>query len=98
MGQNIVKGIDKWKNQQTVKSLYINGESNIKADLHKSLDNSDITAIPEPEKNRVYMFDITYSPSYEDRKSTRLKSSHVSISYAVFCLKKKIKSNFYVIY
>src|SRR5690606_41583571 len=27
-----------------------------------------------------------------DRKSTRLNSSHVKISYAVFCLKKKIKS------
>src|SRR5437868_15239279 len=27
-----------------------------------------------------------------DRKSTRLNSSHVSISYAVFCLKKKKKS------
>src|SRR5690349_23334833 len=26
----------------------------------------------------------------EDRKSTRLNSSHVEISYAVFCLKKKI--------
>src|SRR5690242_20929800 len=25
----------------------------------------------------------------EDRKSTRLNSSHMSISYAVFCLKKK---------
>src|SRR5437870_9229744 len=28
----------------------------------------------------------------EDRKSTRLNSSHVAISYAVFCLKKKIKN------
>src|SRR5437868_7683194 len=28
-------------------------------------------------------------PNTEDRKSTRLNSSHVSISYAVFCLKKK---------
>src|SRR5699024_11777698 len=27
--------------------------------------------------------------SHLDRKSTRLNSSHVSISYAVFCLKKK---------
>src|SRR5688572_31367681 len=27
----------------------------------------------------------------EDRKSTRLNSSHSQISYAVFCLKKKIK-------
>src|SRR5690625_6591974 len=26
-----------------------------------------------------------------DRKSTRLNSSHVAISYAVFCLKKKMK-------
>src|SRR5207302_9212087 len=28
----------------------------------------------------------------EDRKSTRLNSSHVKISYAVFCLKKKKKN------
>src|SRR3989442_10485876 len=28
-----------------------------------------------------------------DRKSTRLNSSHVRISYAVFCLKKKKKQN-----
>src|SRR5437660_6540857 len=27
--------------------------------------------------------------TFEDRKSTRLNSSHVAISYAVFCLKKK---------
>src|SRR5690349_22741804 len=29
----------------------------------------------------------------QDRKSTRLNSSHVEISYAVFCLKKKNKKN-----
>src|SRR5690606_40075569 len=29
-----------------------------------------------------------------DRKSTRLNSSHVKISYAVFCLKKKKNTNF----
>src|SRR5438034_2977454 len=29
----------------------------------------------------------------EDRKSTRLNSSHTVISYAVFCLKKKKKKN-----
>src|SRR3712207_8699761 len=28
-------------------------------------------------------------PAREDRKSTRLNSSHANISYAVFCLKKK---------
>src|SRR5207249_5510375 len=31
-----------------------------------------------------------------DRKSTRLNSSHVSISYAVFCLKKKNNSDHHV--
>src|SRR5690242_4158120 len=31
---------------------------------------------------------VKFQPS--DRKSTRLNSSHMSISYAVFCLKKKI--------
>src|SRR5207249_12158457 len=33
------------------------------------------------------------SPHPGDRKSTRLNSSHVSISYAVFCLKKKNKKH-----
>src|SRR5690554_7225903 len=31
----------------------------------------------------------------EDRKSTRLNSSHVRISYAVFCLKKKKTTDYY---
>src|SRR2546422_5156151 len=34
----------------------------------------------------------------EDRKSTRLNSSHGYISYAVFCLKKKKKKEKYTIY
>src|SRR5204862_6724943 len=34
-------------------------------------------------------------PAERDRKSTRLNSSHVEISYAVFCLKKKKKKTKY---
>src|SRR5947207_15942591 len=34
-----------------------------------------------------------YLPSWLDRKSTRLNSSHTVISYAVFCLKKKKKNS-----
>src|SRR5690242_21285317 len=36
---------------------------------------------------------VSVTPTYqgEDRKSIRLNSSHMSISYAVFCLKKKKK-------
>src|SRR5690349_21897161 len=36
---------------------------------------------------------ILFERGAEDRKSTRLNSSHVEISYAVFCLKKKKKIN-----
>src|SRR3712207_6979389 len=32
-------------------------------------------------------------PPAQDRKSTRLNSSHANISYAVFCLKKKKKTD-----
>src|SRR5256885_13478638 len=36
--------------------------------------------------------DVPESSSSADRKSTRLNSSHLVISYAVFCLKKKKKN------
>src|SRR3712207_8072590 len=36
--------------------------------------------------------DREYQNMREDRKSTRLNSSHANISYAVFCLKKKKKN------
>src|SRR3989454_7194378 len=36
--------------------------------------------------------DLTLEGRSEDRKSTRLNSSHLVISYAVFCLKKKKKN------
>src|SRR5690606_39886905 len=35
------------------------------------------------------LFNHAANTMVEDRKSTRLNSSHVKISYAVFCLKKK---------
>src|SRR5699024_12071407 len=44
--------------------------------------------IRAPQKVAVWNFGSRYRN--QDRKSTRLNSSHVSISYAVFCLKKKI--------
>src|SRR5437868_7785615 len=37
----------------------------------------------------VFPQTVVSFPANTDRKSTRLNSSHVSISYAVFCLKKK---------
>src|SRR5690554_7583988 len=44
----------------------------------------------EPKSiDEIYKMGVNLHP---DRKSTRLNSSHVRISYAVFCLKKKKKT------
>src|SRR5437773_8613641 len=39
--------------------------------------------------------EATRKPGVQDRKSTRLNSSHITISYAVFCLKKKKNNHCY---
>src|SRR5215467_15129730 len=44
-----------------------------------------------PNMDRALHHPVVRRPLVEDRKSTRLNSSHLVISYAVFCLKKKKK-------
>src|SRR5699024_11603346 len=46
------------------------------------------TVINEDQVDASLAAGATFIITPEDRKSTRLNSSHVSISYAVFCLKK----------
>src|SRR3712207_7228849 len=43
--------------------------------------------LPGPDGGEVHPVEV------QDRKSTRLNSSHANISYAVFCLKKKKQSD-----
>src|SRR3712207_8926830 len=45
-----------------------------------------IEVAPDERVGQVLLRDVVAG---EDRKSTRLNSSHANISYAVFCLKKK---------
>src|SRR5699024_12331247 len=59
-------------------------ESNNEAETNENnAENEDAEPAETQETNLIYWIVIG------DRKSTRLNSSHVSISYAVFCLKKK---------
>src|SRR5699024_11393036 len=51
------------------------------------------TAQADADGAAIKQYKNTASSSTRDRKSTRLNSSHVSISYAVFCLKKKTKDH-----
>src|SRR5690606_39392072 len=46
---------------------------------------------PVKAKGEVRLRSVLSNKTSGDRKSTRLNSSHVKISYAVFCLKKKIQ-------
>src|SRR5699024_11234542 len=52
-----------------------------RSNLYRLFRYTSSTCIGSTRRNRF--------KACEDRKSTRLNSSHVSISYAVFCLKKK---------
>src|SRR5258708_29276936 len=59
-------------------------------------DPKELFGVLVNELHRVVQFDFIgvslrdkNSDTFQDRKSTRLNSSHQIISYAVFCLKKK---------
>src|SRR5690348_17874369 len=70
-----------------LRNIVLNGKDPIDLDeISKTLDDRaayDLLA----RGDTIGVFQL------EDRKSTRLNSSHPSISYAVFCLKKKKKTN-----
>src|SRR5690554_7059334 len=83
----------KGKNQKTMRDIPQ------KEIVDYACEDADITwqlkELFEPEIQKDHLKDLFYEiemPLSEvlDRKSTRLNSSHVRISYAVFCLKKKI--------
>src|SRR5256885_8962486 len=69
----------------------------LKRQSKKRLDSMDYSFVltssilPEadPQNLRLEAACMQLAQQYLDRKSTRLNSSHLVISYAVFCLKKK---------
>src|SRR3712207_3529237 len=85
------------------KVVIVGGKGSISDDVVKEIKNistSDKTKddktksdakkpeTKKPEKPQAKITGIKINP--QDRKSTRLNSSHANISYAVFCLKKKL--------
>src|SRR5438045_5265763 len=53
---------------------------------------TDVDGVLSADPKAVSSAFVLPQVTYEDRKSTRLNSSHLGISYAVFCLKKKNKT------
>src|SRR5699024_7592078 len=72
----------------------VNGENPKYSGAHRNLTAEQIEAFEKEGRKPSIRFRVPEHRTYTfndivDRKSTRLNSSHVSISYAVFCLKKK---------
>src|SRR3712207_7076490 len=69
-----------------IRSAYETGKGRIlvraktEIEEHKNRQRIIVTELP---------YQVNKAKLIEDRKSTRLNSSHANISYAVFCLKKK---------
>src|SRR5437867_10643434 len=67
-------------------------------DAENRLTEGYLSQIPERAALRKRLTALWNYPKYgapfQDRKSTRLNSSHRTISYAVFCLKKKKNKNY----
>src|SRR5690554_7786074 len=59
-----------------------------------NFNNLNFEMVYKDKKHRYFVIlnNVFNERNFIDRKSTRLNSSHVRISYAVFCLKKKKKS------
>src|SRR5690625_1678704 len=72
--ENTVQFIDEYFEGANVGLIYNAGEANSVAQIESVTEAGEGTSLTFSER---------------DRKSTRLNSSHVAISYAVFCLKKK---------
>src|SRR2546430_12313078 len=63
------------------------------AAIERVLHHANDLSIIEPMADRIVAWQNLAGQRFvEDRKSTRLNSSHSQISYAVFCLKKKKKT------
>src|SRR2546430_8155934 len=76
---------------QTLQSFFTGG-GNAREHAEFSLADVDLRApVLHPPTVRDFM-----AFEEQDRKSTRLNSSHSQISYAVFCLKKKKKNKEYI--
>src|SRR5699024_11914071 len=95
--KNIPKGIGKSVSSHTATHATHPGGIGVYSCMSKTIIGSTLFIIIE---DLISLFDLFKTVFgffvVRDRKSTRLNSSHVSISYAVFCLKKK--SNIYLMH
>src|SRR5690606_40415179 len=76
-------------NEVSVLGRNTKGVTLIKVDAKEKLVGVERICDTDEEDSDALEAGVINGESTEDRKSTRLNSSHVKISYAVFCLDKK---------
>src|SRR5690625_6980592 len=80
---------------ETAKKFHAEGAKVVLVDLNEEA-LKQVAAEIGGDRVSYYTAEVTENDAVvgyvKDRKSTRLNSSHVAISYAVFCLKKKTKN------
>src|SRR5690606_22298328 len=90
-GSNL-KGLSPFADEKTP-SFMVSPAKQIWKDFSSGKGGNVVTFLMEHEQftypEALRWLAKKYNIEIEDRKSTRLNSSHVKISYAVFCLKKK---------
>src|SRR5690554_7679555 len=87
MKERVGRIVDRGKARGLIVSTFHNLGLNIIRDEHQHLGYHPGFSIFDAEDAKALLQDLMMREA--DRKSTRLNSSHVRISYAVFCLKKK---------
>src|SRR5690554_7745930 len=93
--RNIVKSFEDKEVLKDVSATFRTGYTNLiigQSGSGKTVFLKTLVGLHEADSGSVVYDDRNFTGmSKLDRKSTRLNSSHVRISYAVFCLKKKKK-------
>src|SRR5699024_11835245 len=88
--QKIIDSESDKKLDKALKTAKANWESDFEKKLEERIaEEKRIANLSEKERQEEELSQREQALAERDRKSTRLNSSHVSISYAVFCLKKK---------
>src|SRR5690625_6533407 len=85
--------------QLTLRTFHVGGtssrlesDSQHKAKFDGKIEFENVRVVEYDDGEEIHSIVLSRAGEMKivDRKSTRLNSSHVAISYAVFCLKKKI--------